>query len=177
MVSSRCGIYQVGRQRRRRDHKRILSPHFQVCERMHSIVTLGFGVLYFNTFFWFWVPTIATYYLKCIYFFSRAYSKGRHSVSHSVSPFDLFIFSLLGSQRVRLRNIVFRVSRVILGPLGATILRALREEGSPLTAICIARRCGLQKAAEVNPTLYKMRDMGAVVHTQGGGKPAWSVPN
>ncbi|CAE7194510.1 NUDC, partial [Symbiodinium natans] len=52
--------------------------------------------------------------------------------------------------------------------LGDTILRALREEASPLTAVCIAQRCGLQKAAEVNPTLYKMRGMGTVVHTEGG---------
>ena len=38
---------------------------------------LGFGVLYFNTFFLFWVPIIATYYLKGIYSFSRVYSKAK----------------------------------------------------------------------------------------------------
>ena len=37
---------------------------------------LGLGVLYFNTFFWCWVPIRATY-TKKVYIFSRVYSKAK----------------------------------------------------------------------------------------------------
>ena len=60
-------------------------------------------------------------------------------------------------------------------PLVRNILTILTKEGVPLTAISIARRCGLERASDVNPTLYALLKESRLVNTEVG-KPAWSLP-
>ena len=51
------------------------------------------------------------------------------------------------------------------------------QNAQPMTAIDIARRCGLQLASDVNPSLYQLREQG-VLHfdqTAKNVKPLWSL--
>ena len=60
-------------------------------------------------------------------------------------------------------------------PLVKNILTILAKEGVPLNAISIARRCGLERASDVNPTLYALLKESRLVKKEDG-KPAWSLP-
>ncbi|CAE7903237.1 unnamed protein product [Symbiodinium microadriaticum] len=60
-------------------------------------------------------------------------------------------------------------------PLVRNILTILAEDGVPRTAISIARKCGLERAADVNPTLYALFKESRLVKKEDA-KPAWSLP-
>ena len=55
------------------------------------------------------------------------------------------------------------------------IRRVLETAPRPMTAIEIARACGLQRAGDVNPQLYKLKGEGLVrfQQEQGNVKPLW----
>ena len=59
-------------------------------------------------------------------------------------------------------------------PLVKNILTILATNGVPLTAISIARKCGLERAADVNPALYALLKESRLVKKEDG-KPAWSA--
>ena len=44
---------------------------------------------------------------------------------------------------------------------------------TPTRAIDIARMCGVQRASDVNPTLYTLEKDGAVVSVKVGNIPMW----
>ena len=64
---------------------------------------------------------------------------------------------------------------VPVNDLQQRIQDVLRNE--TLTAIEIARRCGLQRASDVNPSLYRLKEQGLVHFDQAAKnvKPLWSL--
>ena len=56
-------------------------------------------------------------------------------------------------------------------------IREVLQTAQPMTAIDIARRCGLQRASDVNPSLYQLREQGVLHFDQMAKnvKPLWSL--
>ena len=60
--------------------------------------------------------------------------------------------------------------------LSTQILTVLEQASQPLSAIAIARRCGLNRTGDVNPDLYQLQRAGTITSSLNGQQPLWHLP-
>ncbi|CAE7231896.1 yciC [Symbiodinium sp. CCMP2592] len=67
------------------------------------------------------------------------------------------------------------VSEAVAAELSWRILRVLDTAMRPVTAIAVARQCGLQASKDVNPTLYRLETAGKVEKCWNDRQPLWQL--